>query len=178
MSPCWTPSNAWTVSRSASGTAFPPVVEGLPAVRGQRSVAVTSSSWAANGYGQLTDRPLLPRSDDPGRLLPPDPGGSGAADLGRNGTYLVLRQLEQDVEGFWRYVGEATQRPDGSSDPGARAALAAKLVGRWQSGAPLVEAPDRDDPALATGNDVGDLPHRPAGNGLPARRAHPPGQSA
>ena len=73
-----------------------------------------------NGYRQLTDRPLLPRSSDPGRLLPPDPGGSGQADLGRNGTYLVLRQLEQDVEGFWRYVAEATRRPDGSDDRSAR----------------------------------------------------------
>ncbi|HYA50189.1 MAG TPA: hypothetical protein VEG33_03370, partial [Streptosporangiaceae bacterium] len=84
-----------------------PVVEGLPkAVRGQRSVAAGEFVLGyPNGYGQLTDRPLLPRSGDPGRLLPPDPGGSGAADLGRNGTYLVLRQLEQDVEGFWRYVG-------------------------------------------------------------------------
>jgi hypothetical protein len=103
----------------------------------------------------LTDRPLLPRSADPRKLLPPDPGGSGQADLGRNGTYLVLRQLEQDVDGFWRYVAEATRRPDGSDDRGAQDALAAKLVGRWRSGAPLVRAPDRDDPALAEDNDFG-----------------------
>ena len=134
-----------------------PVVEGLPkATRGQRSVAAGEFVLGyPDGYGQLTDRPLLPRSDDPRQLLPPDPGGSGAADLGRNGTYLVLRQLEQDVDGFWRYLGEATRRPDGSGDPGARAALAAKLVGRWQSGAPLVKAPHQDDPSLATDNDFG-----------------------
>ena len=156
-----------------------PVVEGLPrAAGGQRSVAAGEFVLGyPNGYGQLTDRPLLPRSDDPRRLLPRDPGGSGAADLGRNGTYLVLRQLEQDVEGFWRYVGEATQRPDGSADPAARAALAAKLVGRWESGAPLVKAPDRDDPSLATDNDFGYYHTDPLGVACPLgahiRRANP-----
>jgi Dyp-type peroxidase family len=156
-----------------------PVVEGLPkAVRGQRAVAAGEFVLGyPNGYGQLTDRPLLPRSDDPGRMLPPDPGGSGAADLGRNGTYLVLRQLEQDVEGFWRYAGEATQRPDGSADPAARAALAAKLVGRWPSGAPLVKAPDRDDPSLGTDNDFGYYHTDPLGMACPLgahiRRTNP-----
>jgi Dyp-type peroxidase family len=130
-----------------------------------------------NGYRQLTDRPLLPRSADPRKLLPPDPGGSGQADLGRNGTYLVLRQLEQDVDGFWRYVAEATRRPDGSDDRGAQDALAAKLVGRWRSGAPLVRAPDRDDPALAEDNDFGYHHGDPLGLACPLgahiRRANP-----
>ncbi len=129
-----------------------PIVEGLPkASRGRRSVPAGEFVLGyQNGYGQLTDRPLLPRSEDPGQLLPPDRGGSGAADLGRNGTYLVLRQLEQDVDGFWRYIAGATRWPDGSDDTGAQEALAAKLVGRWRSGAPLVKAPYQDDPALAT----------------------------
>ncbi len=134
-----------------------PIVEGLPkASRGRRSVPAGEFVLGyQNGYGQLTDRPLLPRSEDPGQLLPPDRGGSGAADLGRNGTYLVLRQLEQDVDGFWRYIAGATRWPDGSDDTGAQEALAAKLVGRWRSGAPLVKAPYQDDPALATDNDFG-----------------------
>ena len=131
-----------------------------------------------NGYGQLTDRPLLPRSDDPGRLLPPDPAGSGAADLGRNGTYLVLRQLEQDVEGFWRYVGRGHPAAGRlRRSPARRTALAAKLVGRWPSGAPLVKAPDRDDPALADDNDFGYHHADPLGLACPLgahiRRANP-----
>ena len=62
--------------------------------------------------------------------------------LGRNGTYLVFRKLHQDVAGFRRYLRahSATQADE--------ELLAAKLVGRWRSGAPLVLAPDQDDPEL------------------------------
>jgi Dyp-type peroxidase family len=95
----------------------------------------------------------LPAREDPGCLLLPDPAGSGAVDFGRNGSYLVFRQLEQDVEGFWQFVDAATRRADGSPDSGGGAALAAKMVGRWPSGAPLVKAPDHDAPALAEDND-------------------------
>lgn len=134
-----------------------------PAIAGLRGAAPGERSVPAgefilgyqNARGQLTDRPLLPSADDPRRLLLPDPTGSGQVDLGRNGTYLVLRQLEQDVAGFWRYLGEAARRPDGTDDPDARVALAAKMVGRWPSGAPLVDAPCRDNPALSKSNGFG-----------------------
>ena len=78
-----------------------------------------------------------------------------------------MRQLEQDVEGFWRYAGQATRRPDGSEDPGARTALAAKMVGRWPSGAPLVETPDRDNPRLSDDNDFGYYRTDPLGLACP-----------
>jgi Dyp-type peroxidase family len=84
-----------------------------------------------NEYGHLTDHP----------------------PLGRNGSYLVFRQLEQDVRGFWRFLDEATRKPDGTADPAARVRLGAKLVGRWPSGAPLALAPDGDDAGLAEEND-------------------------
>ncbi len=133
-----------------------PLIEGLPkAARGQRTVPAGEFVLGyKNNRGQLTDRPLLPASADPQRLLLPDPTGSGQADLGRNGSYLVLR-LEQDVEGFWRFLGQATRAPDGADDHGRKIALAAKMVGRWPSGAPLVKAPDRDAPALGGDNDFG-----------------------
>jgi Dyp-type peroxidase family len=76
-----------------------------------------------------------------------------APDLGRNGSYLVFRQLQQDVRGFWRFADAATRNSDGSSNEAQRTWLAAKMVGRWPSGAPLVKAPDRDNPTLATDND-------------------------
>ena len=131
-----------------------PVIAGLPkAASAQRPVPAGEFVLGyPNARGQLTDRPLLPASGDPARLLLPDPAGSGAADLGRNGTYLVLRQLEQDVDGFWRFVDQATRQPDGSEDPAGRVALAAKMVGRWPSGAPLIDAPDKDVPALGDDN--------------------------
>jgi Dyp-type peroxidase family len=132
-----------------------PIIAGLPkAARAMRTVPAGEFVLGyPNARGQLAGRPLLPASEDPGRLLLPDPAGSGAVDFGRNGSYLVFRQLEQDVEGFWQFVDAATRRADGSPDSGDRAALAAKMVGRWASGAPLVKAPHHDTPALADDND-------------------------
>ena len=134
-----------------------PVIAGLPKAAGAARPVPAGEFVLGypNARGQLTDRPLLPAADDPGRLLLPDPAGSGSADLGRNGTYLVLRQLEQDVDGFWRFVGQLTRQPDGTEDPGRRVALAAKMVGRWPSGAPLIDAPDQDVPTLGDENGFG-----------------------
>jgi len=162
-----------------------PVIAGLPKAKGAAPAGTPGGRIVPAGefvlgyrnvYDQFTDRPLLPAADDPRRLLPRDPA-SGAADLGRNGCYLVMRQLEQDVEGFWRYAGQASRRPDGSEDPEARTALAAKMVGRWPSGAPLVETPDRDDPELHDHNDFGYYHTDPLGLACPlgahVRRVNP-----
>ncbi len=108
-----------------------------------------------NEYGLYTDRPLLDRSEDPKGLLPPAPDVPDRTDLGLNGSYLVFRQLRQDVPRFWRFLDEATRRADGSPDPERRFRLAAKIVGRWPEGSPLALAPERHDPALADANDFG-----------------------
>jgi Dyp-type peroxidase family len=107
----------------------------------------------ANEYGQMPPSPVVAPADDPSGLLAVP--GQRERDLGRNGTYLVLRELSQDVEGFWAFLADATRRPDGSADKDAATYLAAKMVGRWPSGAPLVLAPYMDDPALATNNEFG-----------------------
>ena len=62
--------------------------------------------------------------------------------LGRNGTYVAFRKLQQNVAAFRRYV-----RPN-ASDPEEEELLAAKMMGRWRSGAPLALCPMHDDPAL------------------------------
>ncbi|WP_432850528.1 Dyp-type peroxidase [Amycolatopsis sp. CA-161197] len=62
--------------------------------------------------------------------------------LGRNGTYVGLRKYQSRVGAFNRFLHANAQTHD------ERELLAAKLVGRWRSGAPLTLAPDRDDPAL------------------------------
>src|SRR5258706_12293456 len=62
--------------------------------------------------------------------------------LGRNGTYVGLRKYQSRVGAFNRFL-----RDNGQSDE-ERELLAAKLVGRWRSGAPLTLAPTRDDAAL------------------------------
>jgi Dyp-type peroxidase family len=100
-----------------------------------------------NAYGKLAPRPVLSAELDPQHILPLDPQGSGRADLGLNGSYLVLRTLRQDVEAFWAYVRSVA--------PDREIAFAARLVGRWPSGAPLVLSPDRDQPELGTSNDFG-----------------------
>src|SRR4051795_4858445 len=62
--------------------------------------------------------------------------------LGRNGTYVVFRKLHTRVAAYRRYLRErAANRQE-------EALLGAKMVGRWQSGAPLAVTPDGDDPHL------------------------------
>jgi len=62
--------------------------------------------------------------------------------LSRNGSYLAYRRLEEHVGAFRAFLREHCKTPEGEE------LLAAKLMGRWRSGAPLVLAPDKDDPAL------------------------------
>jgi Dyp-type peroxidase family len=130
-----------------------PPIAGFSGAQGPSSAIRTGEFVLGyrNEYGQLTERPSVPATEDPKGYLARDDDGS--ADLGRNGTYLVLRQIEQDVAGFWRYLEDESRLPDGTVDRWRRDYLAAKVVGRWTSGAPLVLAPDEDDPAAARNND-------------------------
>jgi Dyp-type peroxidase family len=120
-----------------------------------------------NEHGEYPRTPLVAAADDPDGVLPPDVAGSRRHDLGRNGSYLVLRSLTQEVGVFWRFLDEAARRPDGSSDPTARTALAARMVGRWPSGAPLTRSPHEDRPRLAADNDFGYAAHDPDGLSCP-----------
>jgi deferrochelatase/peroxidase EfeB len=86
-----------------------------------------------NEYGLYTPRPLLDPGRDPRDILPSAEDTPGQKDLGRNGSYLVLRQLRQDVPGFWQALDRYTQ---GRAD--ARQRLAEALVGRTTQGEPLV----------------------------------------
>lgn len=62
--------------------------------------------------------------------------------LGRDGTYIAFVKLHTRVGAFRTYVRSI------ASSPEDEALVGAKIVGRWQSGAPLVLSPERDDPAL------------------------------
>ena len=68
--------------------------------------------------------------------------------LGRNGTYVVFRKLQQRVAEFRRFLKEHSNGPEDEE------LLAAKMMGRWRSGAPLALCPFHDDPTL------GADPHR------------------
>lgn len=94
--------------------------------------------------------------------------------LGRNGTYLVFRKLHTRVAAYRQYLrAKAASREE-------EALLGAKMVGRWQSGAPLALCPEQDDPGL--GADPGRNNHFGYGDdlrgfkcpaGAHARRANP-----
>jgi len=69
----------------------------------------------------------------------PEPG-----ILSRNGSYVAYIRLEEHVgafRDFLRQHGETSEEQE---------LVAAKLMGRWRSGAPLVLSPDKDDPELGT----------------------------
>ncbi len=115
-----------------------------------------------NDYGKPADSPSVSAALDPTHALPDLASANVAVqdqstnrDLGRNGTYLVFRQLAQDVRKFCLFLDEATRTLDGEIDLNASDRLAAKFVGRWQNGAPLVLSPDADDPALSNADDFG-----------------------
>jgi deferrochelatase/peroxidase EfeB len=86
-----------------------------------------------NEYGRYTDRPLIAPADDPAGVLPTAEDAPGKKDLGRNGTYLVFRDLEQDAAAFWQFVNDqaAHARED-------RNGFAAGTVGRVPAEIPLM----------------------------------------
>jgi Dyp-type peroxidase family len=130
-----------------------------------------------DNYDKPSEGPTVAASSDHVDLPPAEWGPSGRRHLGHSGTFLVFRQLAQDVVGFRRFVAEAAAVEGGSTgsvDPGL---LAAKLVGRWPNGAPVALAPEREDQAPAGANDFGYHELDPEGLRCPlgahVRRANP-----
>ena len=91
------------------------------------------------GYPKAGADPLLP-----GQLNLPGPAWSA------NGSYVVFRRLRQDVAAFWKFVTGYAQGL--SKRPGFEGVsgewLAARVLGRWPSGAPVARLQDADDEAL------------------------------
>lgn len=110
--------------------------------------------------GYLPPSPSVAASDDPANILPslgshppgqrPDftvPQPNAQHDLGRNGTYLVVRHLEQDRYLFDAFLEVAAAALDKTSGVPAGVLMpttewiAAKMVGRWRDGTSLVRYP-------------------------------------
>jgi Dyp-type peroxidase family len=106
-----------------------------------------------NEYDVYPDSPLLKEKQGNDNLLEDDVAGTGYKDLGRNGTYFVLRQLKEDVDGFWSFLNEKSKNEDGSFNPEESTRIAAKMMGRWPGGAPLVKYPDKDPGIFSDDND-------------------------
>ena len=112
------------------------------------------------GYRDRLSLPVIEGSDEvptPGSGAPlkpgefilgyPDENGPPAnlpqpEILSRNGSYMAYRRLQEHVgafRDFLRQHGKTSEEQE---------LVAAKLMGRWRSGAPLVLAPEKDDPVL------------------------------
>ena len=77
---------------------------------------------------------------DCGRAIPlPQPD-----ILGRNGTFMGFRKLHSHVALFRQFLQA------NAAAPGGEELLAAKMVGRWPSGAPLMLSPEQDSPELGS----------------------------
>lgn len=101
--------------------------------------------------------------------------------LGYNGTYLVIRKLQQEVVPFRTYLAEQAALLAGvigGLPPGvcAQTFLAAKMFGRWPDGSPLMTYPDGPRPGPGQGNGFG-YADDPTGarcpRGAHIRRAYP-----
>ncbi|MDF3071672.1 MAG: hypothetical protein K0R38_7273 [Polyangiaceae bacterium] len=130
-----------------------------------------------NAYGKVNEVPSAKRRRGTREHPYFVAGSTSRVQLGHNGTYLVVRKLRQDVAGFWQYCWDAA-RAEQAPDVAARAKLiAARMVGRWPNGVPLVEAPEAERPPRASLNDFGFRELDPDGLRCPfgshIRRANP-----
>lgn len=85
-----------------------------------------------NEYNRYTERPLLWAGRYPQADLPLAEDEAGKLDLGRNGTYLVFRDLEQDVEVFEGYTSR-----EAGQEPAAQRKLQNAMVGRIKDQIPI-----------------------------------------
>lgn len=97
-----------------------------------------------NEYAKYTDRPLVD-ADTASTGLPPAEDAPGKRDVGRNGTYLVMRHLRQDVRSFWQFM-----HSQAGGDPAGADKLAAAMVGRTKAGDPLVPVQQEAIPGIGS----------------------------
>jgi deferrochelatase/peroxidase EfeB len=103
--------------------------------------------------GNVPPGPMLRALDDPDNMLPircDNTGGFASnvvdapREIGRNGSFLVIRQLEQDYDAFWSYCeSQAADLRERLGEPYNVTAefIGAKMVGRWKDGSSLLRNP-------------------------------------
>jgi Dyp-type peroxidase family len=111
------------------------------------------------GYRDRLSQPVIEGSEDipyngsggplkAGEFILGYPDESGqpypmpSATIARNGSYMAYRRLEEHVGKFRDFLAEH------GSTAEEQELIAAKLMGRWRSGAPLSACPEVDDPEL------------------------------
>ena len=123
--------------------------------RSRHSILHTTTSVTATGFRSQSlkalmtcQRPAPGRHSNQGIILGyPDENGPpvGLPEpeiLSRNGSDMAYRRLQEHVGKFRGFLHQHGETPE------EQELVAAKLMGRWRSGAPLVLAPDKEDPAL------------------------------
>jgi Dyp-type peroxidase family len=145
-----------------------PAIRGAPgrADRGQGvAIPALDGGWRPLEPGEF----ILGYRDEDG-VIPEAP----AAPFARNGTFMVYRKLEQNVDAFNRLVDRVARK----HFDGNQRLVAAKLAGRWYDGTPLMLHPDVDEGSGAR-EDLNDFRYSddPAGRACPlgahVRRANP-----
>ena len=96
-----------------------------------------------NEYKKYTNRPLIDADSANAGGLPTAEDAPDKKDVGRNGTYLVMRQLRQDVRSFWQFVHRQTGGNSAEADK-----LASAFVGRTRAGDPLVPMQEQAIPGI------------------------------
>jgi Dyp-type peroxidase family len=136
-----------------------------------------------NEYKVYPDTALLNVAQGKHEMLPDNAEGLADKqtnikykDVGQNGTYFVLRQLQQDVDGFWNFMKNQSDTDDEKKRNEEATELAAKMMGRWPGGAPLVKF-DKDPGVDMEDNDFNYLKEDAVGDKCPfgahIRRANP-----
>lgn len=106
-----------------------------------------------NNYEVYPDSPALEKLQGNINLLPAHPSKKGMKDLGRNGSYLIIRQMQQHVDRFWSFMEDKTKSEDGTTNQDETIKLASKMIGRWPSGAPISKFPNKDPGGVSDEND-------------------------
>jgi Dyp-type peroxidase family len=126
-----------------------------------------------NEYNVYPDTALLKIAQGKPELLPDNAEGRADEqtkaiykDVGQNGTYFVLLQLQQNVDGFWEFMKKQSDETDEKKRNEEATMLAAKMIGRWPGGAPLVKY-DKDPGADVTDDNFNYLKEDALGNKCP-----------
>jgi Dyp-type peroxidase family len=121
---------------------WPPPLRWLEALAEDLGLKAVRRSWRPVKAGEF----LLGHTNEEGELPEGPP-----APLGPNGTFMVYRELRQDVRAFNDYISAraAALRTTPGWEQVSEDFVRAKLMGRWPDGTPLMVSPDAPDPVVA-----------------------------
>jgi deferrochelatase/peroxidase EfeB len=158
-----------------------PIIRGIRSPKSTDASHLVASGEFILGYpdnlGYKPTSPSVAPGDDPMGILPslgadlsrqrPDfsePSPTARRDFGINGTFLVVRQLEQDKRKYDKFLCTAAnelsrsgREPKGISVP-LHEWIAAKMVGRWPDGTSLVRHPHNAGTSVSAAGGRGYLP--------------------